>query len=86
MSLKLRDDLHWQDGEPITAKDVIFSYNELTRPGSIYPLKDDFWFVDSVEEVGALEIRIECAASSAVHAGELGKTSHTPRPPAYPKQ
>ena len=66
MSLKLRDDLHWQDGEPITAKDVIFSYNELTRPGSIYPLKDDFWFVDSVEEVGALEIRIECAASSAV--------------------
>ncbi len=66
MTLRLRDDLTWQDGLPITADDVLFSYEELTRPGSIYPLKQDFWFVDKVEKVGDLEIRIACRESSAV--------------------
>ncbi|NNE92014.1 MAG: hypothetical protein HKN23_10240 [Verrucomicrobiales bacterium] len=66
MSLRLRDDLLWQDGQPITANDVIFSYEELTRPGSIYPLGSEFWFVSSVEKIGDLEIRINCLEASAV--------------------
>jgi peptide/nickel transport system substrate-binding protein len=29
----LRKDVHWQDGEPFTADDVLFSYNRINDPG-----------------------------------------------------
>jgi len=47
---KMRNDIQWADGKPVTADDVIFTYNAITDPdkGSWIPGIDS---VDSVEKV-----------------------------------
>ncbi|MEW6406319.1 MAG: peptide ABC transporter substrate-binding protein, partial [Chloroflexota bacterium] len=47
---KMRKDVQWQDGEPVTAKDVMFTWEAITNPetGSWMPGLD---YIDSVEQV-----------------------------------
>lgn len=37
-TVSLRHDLKWQDGQPITADDVVFTYNTIQNPSSLSPL------------------------------------------------
>jgi peptide/nickel transport system substrate-binding protein len=47
---KLRDDVFWADGEPVTADDVIFTWNAITDPdGGIWVEGVDY--TDSVEKI-----------------------------------
>lgn len=50
MTIKLRDDVTWSDGEPVTAKDFIFTYEmylaELNVVATRYPYED---YVDRME-------------------------------------
>ena len=47
---KMRDDIQWQDKKPVTADDVIFTWNAISDPdnGSWIPGSD---YIDSVEKV-----------------------------------
>lgn len=47
---KMRDDVKWQDGTPVTADDVIFTWNAISDPvnGSWIPGSD---YIDSVEKI-----------------------------------
>ncbi|HEY77385.1 MAG TPA: hypothetical protein G4O00_14605, partial [Thermoflexia bacterium] len=47
---KLRDDVYWQDGEPVTADDVVFTWNALADPetGIWVPGMD---YTESVEKI-----------------------------------
>lgn len=58
--IDLRQDVRWHDGVPVTMKDVLFSYEELTRPGSPLPMNDSFWFVESISPLSDFQIRVAC--------------------------
>lgn len=60
MVLELRDDVRWHDGQRFTAGDVVFSFNELTRPDSPLPLAASFWFVEKLEAITPYRIKVEC--------------------------
>lgn len=60
LSLRLRSDVRWHDGVPVTTRDLLFSYEELTRPGSPLPLAGSFWFVDTIEAVDDVRVRVAC--------------------------
>ena len=47
---KMRDDIKWQDGTPVTVDDVIFTWNAISDPtnGSWIPGSD---YIDSVEKI-----------------------------------
>ncbi len=47
---KMRNDVQWQDGKPVTADDVIFTWNAISDPekGSWIPGSD---YIDSVEKI-----------------------------------
>lgn len=49
---KMREDVKWQDGTPVTADDVLFTWNAISDPvnGSWIPGSD---YIDSVEKVDA---------------------------------
>lgn len=47
---KLRDDVHWADGEPLTADDVLFTWEAIADPeGGIWLQGSDY--IDSVEKL-----------------------------------
>jgi peptide/nickel transport system substrate-binding protein len=58
VTIKLRDDIKWSDGEPITADDFIFTYQMYIDPGntvtSVYPYDQ----IDSVEAPDAQTVVI----------------------------
>lgn len=66
LSIELRGDVKWHDGRLLTAKDVLFSYEELTRDGSMMPLKGSFWFVESFEQTNDFSLRAVCRSTPAV--------------------
>lgn len=57
VTIKLRDDLKWSDGEALTSDDFVFTYNMImsdkNTPQSRYPYED---FVDSVEAPDATTV------------------------------
>lgn len=56
--LTLRDDVKWHDGEPFTSDDLVFTFEELARPGSAHPLRNSFTHVDRVEKAGGNAVRV----------------------------
>jgi peptide/nickel transport system substrate-binding protein len=58
--LDLRPGVTWHDGTPFTAADVVFSHRTLTAPDSPLPLADAFRFVESLEAVSPLRLRLRC--------------------------
>ena len=64
---KMRDDVQWSDGKPVTADDVIFTYEAITNPetGTWIPGID---YVDSIEKVDDHTITINY---NAIYPGYL---------------
>ncbi len=58
--ITLRSDVRWHDGIRFSADDVVFSYNELTKPGSPFGYAASFWFVDTLEKLDAYRLRVVC--------------------------
>lgn len=63
--LHLEETAKWHDGEPVTADDLVFSYNVMTRPGSPLPLASSFQFVESIFVVDERNLRIACQSTPA---------------------
>ncbi|WP_461034006.1 ABC transporter substrate-binding protein [Streptomyces mayteni] len=47
---RLRDDVEFSDGAPLTAEDVVFTYRTILDPDTNYPYKDE---LDAIEDVSA---------------------------------
>ncbi len=57
LQVELRDDVHWQDGEPFTADDVVYTFDIAKK----YPLVNSgFWlYVDKISAIGKYAFSIE---------------------------
>ena len=58
--MELREGITWHDGVPVTADDLVFTFEEITRPGSPWPLRQAFDFVESVERIDEHRVRAHC--------------------------
>jgi len=58
LTLKLRKDVRWHDGQPFTADDVVFTYQLMTNPKTPSPYKDDFEDVAGVDVQDPLTVRV----------------------------
>lgn len=69
-TFKLRDTLKWSDGEPLTAHDYEWTYEQATKPENEYPYLDQLDFIESLKAVDdhTLEIKIK-----EVYAPALGQ-------------
>ncbi|GAH03009.1 unnamed protein product, partial [marine sediment metagenome] len=57
-SFRLRDDIHFSDGHPITADDVIFSYETIVNPGvDAASLANYYRDIDRVERINDREVK-----------------------------
>ena len=56
VAFRLRNDATWHDGEPITVRDVVFSFNTFKEVGSV-TLKSLLTDVDTISVTGPNEIR-----------------------------
>ncbi len=54
----LRKNVFWQDGEPFSSKDVLFTYQKLTDPSVPTPYSGDFEKIQSVETPDALTVKV----------------------------
>ncbi|MEM9283472.1 MAG: ABC transporter substrate-binding protein [Verrucomicrobiota bacterium] len=63
--LHLREDVSWHDGRPFTAADLLFSYALLTGPESPMPMAESFWFVEEIQPLNAVSVRVICRESPA---------------------
>ena len=59
-TIKLRQDVKWHDGEPFTAKDVVFSYKFLVDAGRAQALN----IIDTIEADGDYGVRIKLKSPS----------------------
>ena len=55
---ELKKELKWHDGTPISAKDVVFTYELMISDKITTPYKDDFKEVQSVEALTSTKIRV----------------------------
>jgi peptide/nickel transport system substrate-binding protein len=49
ITLKLRDDIVWSDGTPITADDFVFTYEMIMDPGNVVASQNPYDLLESVE-------------------------------------
>ncbi|MGI9038707.1 MAG: ABC transporter substrate-binding protein [Gemmatimonadota bacterium] len=58
VTFRLRDDLAWHDGTPVTARDVVFTFERAKDPEAASPLAAAYLGnVDGVEQLGEHEVR-----------------------------
>ncbi len=71
-TFNLRQDLKWSDGEPITAHDYEWTYNQVTIPENEFPYLSQLEFISSYKAPDdyTLEIKIE-----EIYAPALGQMS-----------
>lgn len=62
LEFTLRDDVYWSDGEPFSAKDVIFTYKTITSPKVFTPYSSGFDMVESVQAVGEYKVIVNYKA------------------------
>lgn len=65
MRFKLRDDLKWQDGAPLTADDVTFTYNLMIDPKTPTAYAADFLNVKEYRQTGPLSFEVRYDAPYA---------------------
>jgi peptide/nickel transport system substrate-binding protein len=58
LDLQLRDNVRWHDGTPMTAADVVFTWEATINPKTPSPYKSDFQDVERVEATGPHAVRV----------------------------
>lgn len=54
----LRKGVKWQDGAPLTAQDVVFSYAAVMNPGNNIPTRDGYEQIRRVQAIGDYTVRV----------------------------
>ncbi|WP_059172281.1 ABC transporter substrate-binding protein [Bacillus sp. FJAT-27445] len=57
-TFKLRTDAKWQDGKPVTAADVVFTFDKIKDPSTNTPIAGEFNEIKSVEAPSDDEVKI----------------------------
>ena len=76
--IKLKDNLLWQDGKPLTADDVIFTMKILQTPQYKSPSRIE-WFGINVEKISDREIVFHLQKSYRPFIGKLAKIKILPK-------
>ncbi len=76
--IKLRNDLEWADGEPITADDVIFTLNSIKNPAARSPLLNAWQNVET-ERISALHLSVNLPEPYAWFSEILKRTRPIPQ-------
>lgn len=79
---RLRDGLKWSDGQPVTADDIMFSFQVTMDPKVVNPAKDMLQVAGQplkMEKVDNLTVRITCAAPTGLLHVILGSLSLVPK-------
>lgn len=58
LTLRLRDDVRWHDGQPVSAEDVAWTIRAAAEPRYAYPGGGDFETVEDVQVVDSSAVRI----------------------------
>ena len=58
LRFRLRDDLKWQDGTPLTADDVEFTYRVMVDPKTPTAYAEDFMSISRFEKTGPLSFEV----------------------------
>ena len=58
LTFKLRRDVKWQDGQPFTAADVLFTYRTMINPKTPAPFKEGYLLVKDVETPDPYTVRV----------------------------
>jgi len=58
LTFKLRRDVKWQDGQPFTAADVLFTYRTMINPKTPAPFKEGYLLVKDVETPDSYTVRV----------------------------
>jgi len=69
-TIRLKENLHWQDGEQLTSDDVIFTVNEIQNKDAASPLFSN-WQGVSVSRTSELELQFSLAKSYAFFGDDL---------------
>ncbi len=59
LEFDLKQDVLWSDGEPFTAKDVLFTYNTIISPKVYTPYSSSFAHIKSVKMMGDYRVVVE---------------------------
>ena len=59
ITFRLREDVTWHDGTPVTADDVVWSYETYTNPDLAYANVQYFQFIESAEKVDERTVRFD---------------------------
>ncbi|MBB6411923.1 peptide ABC transporter substrate-binding protein [Mesorhizobium sangaii] len=65
---KLKQGVKWSDGEPFTAKDVVFTYRYITNPDVESTSGDNYKIVDNVEALDDLTVKVTFKRSNPAWA------------------
>ncbi|MEZ5565251.1 MAG: peptide ABC transporter substrate-binding protein [Gammaproteobacteria bacterium] len=79
-TFKLRPDLRWSDGEPLTASDFVYGYQRLVTPAVASPLAGQFYLVQNAREIVAGKLPPEKLGVTAPDPGTLVIRLSTPAP------
>ncbi|MCS6907824.1 MAG: ABC transporter substrate-binding protein [Anaerolineales bacterium] len=61
---QLEEGVTFHDGSPLTAKDVVWTFNRLRNPDSGYPTADLYANIESIEATGDLEVTFKLKQSN----------------------
>ena len=59
LEFELRDDILWSDGEPFSAKDVLFTYETIISPKIYTPYSSSFRHIESVKMINNYKIVVK---------------------------
>jgi len=61
LNFKLRRDVKWHDGHPVTADDVLFTYKSMINPKTPAPFKEGYLLVKDAEALDPYTVRVTYA-------------------------
>ena len=78
-TFKLRDDLKWSDGTPLTAYDYKWTYDQIMKPENGWPYLAQFDFVTSYEALDEHTLEIKIDEPYAPALGQIDFVTPLPR-------
>jgi len=62
VTLKIRPDLLWSDGEPVTANDIVFTWQWILEPGNAATSYEQWKVIDNIEVIDDLTAKVTYTA------------------------
>ncbi len=70
-TFKLRQDMQWSDGQPITAQDFQWTYDEVTKPENEFPYLSQLDFIESYKAIDDYTLQVKIKEIYAPALGQM---------------